>query len=166
MRVFKEEQRFTQTWLIVLLGMTMLPVLILISKTYLANRMSLLNALVVIGFVLIATGFIFICKLKTRIDDIGIHYQFFPFHFKMKTIFWKNVKDAKVRQYNPLTEYGGWGIKGGSLWKKANGIAYNVKGNIGIQLILNDNKKILIGTQNKTDANNTIDRYLHKKNYG
>ena len=162
MRVFKEEQRFTQSWLIILMVVSILPVIIIISKAYASNRMNLLNAIVVIGLVLLATGFIFICKLKTRIDEIGIHFQFFPFHFKMKTILWKDIKQAKVRKYNPLSEYGGWGIKGGLFWKKANGIAYNVKGNIGIQLIINDNKKILIGTQKKEDADNIIDRYLHK----
>lgn len=161
MRIFKEEQRFTQTWLIILMAIIMLLAIILIIKSYSANRMNLLNALVVIGLIFIATGFIFICKLKTRIDEIGIHYQFFPFHFKIKTILWKDIKNATTRTYNALLEYGGWGLKGGSLYGKK-GTAINVKGNIGIQLTLKNNKKLLIGTQKKADVNRIIARYMHQ----
>jgi hypothetical protein len=38
--------------------------------------------------------------------------------------------------------YGGWGIKRG-----IGGLAYNVSGNQGLQLVLTDGRKILIGTQ-------------------
>ncbi|MDD7885156.1 hypothetical protein [Flavivirga sp. 57AJ16] len=164
MRVFKEEQRFTQKWLIVLLSISSIFPIFIITKIFLVeNSMNLLEYISIMGMILIAIGFIFIFKLKTRIDEIGIHYQFFPFHFKMKTIFWGNIKSAKTRKYNALSEYGGWGLKGSWLGKKNNGIAINIKGNIGIQLILVDEKKILIGTQKRFDADNVIARYLHKK---
>jgi hypothetical protein len=41
-----------------------------------------------------------------------------------------------------LWEYGGWGIR--YSW---NGIAYNTKGNMGLQIVMNTGKRILIGTQ-------------------
>ena len=103
---------------------------------------------------------IFFFKLKTSIDDIGIHYQFFPFHLKMKTVFWKHIKEAKTRKYDAISEFGGWGLKGGRFWYKKNGIAINVKGNIVIQLKLANNKRILIGTQKQYDADSIIKRYL------
>ena len=162
MRIFKEEQRFTQTWLIVLMIATNIPVLILISKTYLDQKINLINFIIIISFILIASGSIFVFKLKTRIDDIGIHYQFFPFHFRMKTILWKNIKEVSTRKYDAVAEFGGWGLKGGRLWKKDNGIAINVKGDIGIQLILFDDKKILIGTQKQEAVDNILSKYSNK----
>ncbi len=113
MRVFIEKQRFTQKWLIVLLGITSIFPIIITTSFFIKGDIKLLEYLYVICLVLFATGIIFIFNLKTRIDEIGIHYQFFPFHFKMKTIFWKNIKHAKTRTYNALSEYGGWGLKGG-----------------------------------------------------
>ena len=164
MRVFKEEQRFTQKWLIILLSISAIIPVIILTKVFLQEKnMNSLTYISIVSIILIGTGFIFIFKLKTRIDEIGIHYQFFPFHFKMKTIFWKNIKQAKTRNYNALSEYGGWGLKGGWPWKKKNGIAINVKGNIGIQLTLNNYKKILIGTQKREDADKVIAKYLYKK---
>ncbi|MEP5340323.1 MAG: hypothetical protein ABJL44_05595 [Algibacter sp.] len=84
----------------------------------------------------------------------------------MKTILWDEIKHAKTRTYNPLTEYGGWGLKSGDFWGKKRGTAINVKGNIGIQLILNTNKKVLIGTQKQADANSVIAKYLEQKDNG
>ncbi len=163
MRVFIEEQRFTQKWLIIVLGITSIFPILLITKAFIENNnMGLLKFLSIISLILITVGSIFMFNLKTRIDEIGIHYQFFPFHFKMKTIFWKNIKQAGTRKYNALSEYGCLGLKAGWSLKRKKGIAINVKGDIGLQLILNDNKKILIGTQRKDDVDNVIDKYLHK----
>ncbi len=46
--------------------------------------------------------------------------------------------------------------------EKKNGIAINVKGDIGIQLTLNYGKKILIGTQNRDVIDGLLNRYLNK----
>ncbi|WP_298533227.1 hypothetical protein [uncultured Algibacter sp.] len=162
MRVFKEEQRFTQTWLIILLSISSMIPIFLITKLFYENQMSLNQYIGTMTIVLISMGLIFIFKLKTRIDESGIHYQFFPFHLKMKTILWKHIKKAKTRKYDAISEFGGWGLKGGWLWKKNNGIAINVKGNIGIQLELKNGKKVLIGTQKKHDADSVIERYLYE----
>ncbi len=161
MSVFKEEQRFTQTWLIVLLIVSILPAFIIIGKAFADGEMGVLNFISVILFILLATGIIFIFKLKTRIDDIGIHYQFFPFHLKMKIILWKSIRQANTRKYDAISEFGGWGFKGGWLWKKKNGIAINVKGHTGIQLVLNDGKKILIGTQKKSSVDSILAKYFN-----
>jgi len=40
--------------------------------------------------------------------------------------------------------------------------AINVSGDIGIQIELKNNKKILIGTQKETEAKNVLNTYLKK----
>ncbi|MDO5970538.1 hypothetical protein Q4Q35_12040 [Flavivirga aquimarina] len=167
MRIFKEEQRFTHTRLIILLCIFTMFSLLLITKFFLQeNNMGLLEFISIISLILISVGLIFIFKLKTRIDKTGIHYQFFPFHFKMKTILWKNIKLAETKKYDALSEYGGWVLKGGLLlWKKKNRMAINInmKENMGILVTLNNRKKILIGTQKRFDVDNIIAKYLRKK---
>ncbi len=164
MKVFKEEQRFTQTWLIALLGISIIIPIILITKEYLEKNSSMTTNefLLTLGGIIVSLSFIFFFKLTTRIDETGIHYQFFPFHFSLRLIKWSEVNKAYVRTYDPISEYGGWGLKGGSLWNKKNGTAINVSGDIGIQLELKNGKRILIGTQKENEAKRVLENYKDK----
>jgi len=164
MRIFKEEQRFNQTWIIALILISMLVTLGIILGTYIKdpNSFSTTELLAIIGTLILASGIIFIFKLSTRIDEKGIHYKFFPFHWSYKIITWKDLNKAYIRKYDALSEYGGWGLKGGALWNKAKGKAINVSGDVGIQLELKNGKKLLIGTQKQEDASNTIANYKEK----
>ena len=164
MRIFKEEQRFTQTWLIVLIAISMLvPIFIIIKEFSKDNStMSMNEFLFSIILMPLCVIPIFFFKLTTRIDEKGIHYQFFPFHFSARTINWSELNVAKTRKYDAITEYGGWGLKGGFLWRKSKGVAYNVSGDIGIQLEFKTGKKILIGTQLLNEANSVLKTYEEK----
>ena len=164
MKVFKEEQRFTQTWLIVLLTLSiMIPIAIIVQEYLKKNTKMTTNEFgLSLAGILVTVLFIFLFKLSTRIDEKGIHYQFFPFHFSLKTITWSEIKTAKVRNYNPIGEFGGWGIKGGSLWKKSKGKAISISGDIGIQIVLKNDKKLLIGTQREGDAKRVLGTYQNK----
>lgn len=160
MRVFKEEQRFTHLWLLTFISTVAVLLTIMFTKNFINGEVGFLKYIWFLSIALIPCVLIFLIKLKTRIDEIGIHYQFYPIHLKMKIIPWKDIKFAQTRIYNAIPEYGGWGLKSGNFGKK--GAAINIKGNIGIQLTLSNNKRILIGTQKKFDADNIISRYLHK----
>ena len=159
MKVFKEEQRFRQVWLMVLLGFSLLVPVGLIINEYIKDNTSMttnefLGSLIgIIASVLL----IFIFKLSTRIDEKGIHYQFFPFHFSMKTLLWSEITKAEVRTYDPIGEYGGWGLRYSFNKKKGN--AVNVSGDIGIQLTLKSGKKLLIGTQKKEAVSRVLKTY-------
>lgn len=164
MKVFKEEQRFVQTWLIILLGISVIvPILLIVKEYYKENTTMSINEFVfsILG-ILVSIGFIFFFKLTTRIDEKGIHYQFFPFHFSLKTILWDEIFSAEVRKYNAISEYGGWGLKGGFPFNRKRGKAINIAGNIGIQLVLKNDKKLLIGTQKENDAKRVLETYQHK----
>lgn len=160
MRIFKEEQRFTQLWLIAFISTITILLTIIFTKNFINGKMGFLKYIWLLSIILIPCALIFLIKLITRIDEIGVHYQFYPIHLKMKIIPWKDIKFAQTRIYNAIPEYGGWGLKNGNFGKK--GAAISIKGNSGIQLTLSNNKKILIGTQKKFDADNIISRYIHK----
>ena len=159
MKFFKEEQRFRQVWLMVLLGFSLLVPVSLIINEYIKDNTSMTtneflgSLIVIIASVLL----IFIFKLSTRIDEKGIHYQFFPFHFSMKTLLWSEITKAEVRTYDPIGEYGGWGLRYSFNKKKGN--AVNVSGDIGIQLTLKNGKKLLIGTQKKEAVSRVLKTY-------
>ena len=164
MKVFKEEQRFRQIWLIIILAVTtIIPITKVLHKHFTENKTittrEFTAILVVIVFSILT---LFFFKLKTKIDEKGIHYQFSPFHFSMKLIPWNQITKVGIRTYFPISEFGGWGLKGGFFFNKGRGKAINVSGNIGVQLILKNGDKILIGTQKKEEALRVLESYKNK----
>jgi len=80
-------------------------------------------------------------RLKVEISKDSLWFRYPPLIRKWKCIKKEEIVKFEIRKYNPVFEYGGWGIKGTSRNK-----AYNVSGNIGLQMYLVDGRKILIGT--------------------
>lgn len=119
--------------------------------------------LIVIASILPVFLLFYFLRLKTEIDERGIHFQFLPFQFSKKTILWNDMENCHVRTYNAIKEFGGWGYRTSF---GRGGKAYNVKGDKGIQIVLKTGKKILIGTQKEADAKEVINRYLKKRNEG
>ena len=159
MKVFEESQKFTQPWLIFLLGGILMVVLTESFKQS-AGNFTLQMLMPVIIILLVIVLFIWM-RLDTRIDESGIYYRFFPFHGSKRHIKWEELSDCYVRKYSPITEYGGWGIRGFNR-NGSRGMALNVRGNYGIQLIFKDGGKLLLGTQNPDAARKTIANYQYK----
>lgn len=159
MKTFTEIQRFNQPWLKVLLLIVLLPVFLPVILNWQDKE-----ALESITWIAVGTAtfsfllmyfLIFVLRLKTVIDSKGIHYQFIPFMRSPKSYFWRDIRECYVTKYNPLRDFGGWGYR--MSFKK--GKAVNIRGNMGIQLILNDGKKVLIGTQKTNEAETAITHF-------
>lgn len=157
---FTEKQRFNQWWIwFLLIGGNGIVAFLLIRQVALrqsvdsmhASNSDLVVALVVMLLVTVAFFFI---QLKTVISDKGIYVQLFPFQIRYTLIPWENVKRSYVRQYKPLAEYGGWGYR---VRTKKN-IAYNISGNVGLQLELINEKKILIGTLRSDEVQGVLEK--------
>ncbi len=80
-------------------------------------------------------------KLETRIDDNGIHFRYFPFIRKWRFIPKNSISSAEVISFNPLLDYGGWGMKANKTTK-----LFNVTGDQGLLIDSGESKKILLGT--------------------
>ena len=164
MKVFVEEQRFNQWWLYIILSIPLLVFLLryVFEKDVTLNRdnETLIGISITLIIVLIATLLILMIRLKTKIDENGIYYQFYPLNFSEKFIPWKEISQCYVRKYKPLTEYGGWGYRSGIGRKK--GRALNIRGNYGIQLELLNGKKLLLGTQKSADVEKVLLTYKTK----
>lgn len=151
--LFKERQKFTQLWLwVILLGINAIFLIgaylqIFEGQQFGNKSMSNQVLLLTTGLILLLTVLFMNSRLDTQIKYDGIYVRFFPFHLSFKHYPWKNITKAYVRKYNPIGEYGGWGIR---LGLPGSGRAYNISGNNGLQLEFNDHKKLLIGT-NKPD---------------
>jgi len=164
MKVYIEEQKFLQPLIIIGLSIGMFAVIIPVISDWneIIPQSFIKNLPIFSGIIIIAVVFILFLylKLKTRIDEKGVYYQFFPFQWNSKFIPWKNIDKCYVRKYNAITEFGGWGIK--FSFRKNIGKAVTTKGKIGLQLELKNGNKILIGTQKKEELKRTIQNYQHK----
>lgn len=152
---FKEEQKFTQWWLwLILIPVGILPIFGIYKQLILGDKfgdkpMSDLELVIFTLFVFSLIGFFFIMKLKTSIDKNGIQMSFFP--FVRKKVNWNEIKNTEVVNYGFV---GGWGIR---LWTKY-GTVYNMKGNKGLAIELNNGKKFLIGTQKETELKKFMEK--------
>lgn len=156
--VFTESQRFRQPWLILLFvalnGGFLYPV---IQQVILGNSIGeqpATNFELVLALLLslLFTALFFIFRLDTEISDQGISARLFPIHRSFRRFEWKDIQHIEVRQYKPLREYGGWGIRFGR-----NGKAWNIRGNQGIQLVFGNGKKLLIGTNKPEEVKKALE---------
>lgn len=147
--LFTERQQFRQWWIwLILLGVNGMLLYGAFQQGFAGRQfgdtpISNAGLLFIVGLTLLLTVLFFILRLDTQIKKNGIYVRFFPFHISFKEYPWDNISKSFVRQYNPIGEYGGWGLRLGLFGK---GKAYNVSGNKGLQIVFTDNRKVLIGT--------------------
>jgi hypothetical protein len=155
---FREEQRFRQPWIWILIlplcvggiglfGWTMVEQLV--RGRPVGNQPMPDLVLLIIGplFILLLAGLLWlmwVARLVTEVRDDGIYIRFYPFHRSFHDFLWEEIESFEARTYRPILEYGGWGIRSGSGNK-----AYNVSGNRGLQLSLGGwrSGRVLIGSQ-------------------
>jgi hypothetical protein len=113
------------------------------------------NILIALIVPVVFISMFLIIKLDTTLDSEGVKFRFFPIDMKHKVILWEDISTINTRKYSPILDYLGWGIRFG---RRGKGMAYNVSGNIGIQLVLKNNKKVLIGTQKQSE----VDQFLRQ----
>ncbi len=155
--LFSEKQQFRQGWLILIM-IWVNSIFVygiyqqIFKKIRFGNNPLGDTSLIVVSILVFAmTIFIFSFKLETQITKVGIFIRYIPFHKTFKSYPWTAIEKSYIRQYSPIGEYGGWGVRLG-----ANGKAYNVSGNMGLQLEFKDGKKILIGTNQVDDLQNAL----------
>ncbi len=161
---FYEVQQFRQTWvwilvlpislfLIILFGYGMVKQLIFGHPW--GNRPLSDTALAIMGplWILFGIGLAYLfysMKLITEARDDALYVRFFP--LTHQRIPFEDIRDCEVRTYNPIREFGGWGIRYGRGKK-----AYNVSGNRGVQLELSNGKRLLIGSQRPEELARAIE---------
>lgn len=155
--LYSENQRFNRWWIyIVTLGILIFTSYAFIRQVIFSNPLinnSISDKALIGSWIscLIITLLFFGIRLQTRIKNDGIYIRFFPFMLSYKHYVWDDLSACYVRQYSPLGEFGGWGYRFG-----AGGKAYNMSGNNGLQLVFTNKKRLLIGTQNPLEIENTL----------
>jgi hypothetical protein len=162
---FYEKQNFRQWWIWIILVLAFLiPIGIFIGDFQNQKQQvfepsaltGLMFSSIIVFFVLML---LYLANLETEIDEYLISYKFFPFHFSHKKIYWEDVDRAYVCKYSPIGDFGGWGLR----YSFRKGKAFNVSGNMGLQIILKTGKKILFGTQKQSELDELMKHLYERK---
>jgi len=155
---FAEIQKFPKTIGIIVIFITWAAFVFISFFVNDYGQIFAVNAVSFILFGIIFPVFYFSLKLATEVREDGVYIKLFPIHFSFrKAVFPEEIKRYMIKIYNPLKEYGGWGIRFGK-----NGRAYNAKGNEGILFELKDGKNILIGTQKPQEFSAAVNKMLNE----
>jgi Family of unknown function (DUF6141) len=145
--LFEESQRFSQKlFRIILLLVSGLFVYAFIHQVLMGvpfgnKPLSDRGIIAALLFLSIFNLLFYSMQLVTTIDEEAISVRFYPFHFFPKRFEWSQLQDVIVREYNPLKEYGGWGLRG--FGKKK---AMTVSGNWLVEVVFVNGQSLLIGT--------------------
>jgi hypothetical protein len=162
--IFEEKQRFNQWWLwLLMIVVGIIPIGLQIYQiNTITNHLSNISALLSFILSCFAAILVFVLffgtTLRTKFDKDGVHVRLSPFHLKWRFYAWSSIKTCQVRNYNPLTEYGGWGIKG-----TKHDRAFNISGKQGVQFEFKDGNRLLIGTQKPQDVQKWLAMNLNLK---
>jgi len=165
---FKEEQRFNQWWIwLLLISLSGFWIWQLVQQVFMGipvgNNPAPDLVVILIGLFPVMGILLFrFMILDTKIDDTGIYYRFSPFQKKYKVIKPEDLARYEVKQYKPVREYGGWGIRYGN---GKNGTAYNVKGNMGVLFEFKSGRRFMLGTQNPESIRSALNKLFSKPEY-
>jgi len=89
-------------------------------------------------------------RLVTEVRPGSVSVRLIP--FRLQPIPLAYVKEASVRRYSAAREYGGYGVRKGFLGLNLgrgarNGWAYTARGDQGVQLVMTNGFRVLIGSQ-------------------
>jgi hypothetical protein len=171
---FKEEQKFgSRSLYLIMAAIYAIPVSIFLYAFYqqfvlkqpwgdkpMSDSGLILTAILVLAVLSITSFLLFGSKLSVEVTNENLQFTFKPFINKTTKYFKSDIEKFEIREYKPIKEYGGWGIKQGI---KSIGKAYNVRGNIGLQLYLKNGKKVLIGTQRGVAINRAMIKMMEAK---
>ncbi len=175
--LFREEQKYRQPWVWLIIVPAVAGALIYFTwginqqvihdKPFGENPLPDAGLIIVAAFsILITVGLtilFYTMKMVTEIRSSGIYFRYPPLMRKFKFISRDAIESYQVRNYKPIKEYGGYGIR---VKLKSSGTAYNVRGKIGLQLVLKNGDKILLGTQRKEAIGLAMSKMMRESHEG
>ena len=150
--LFREVQRFRDVWWVMALvfGVAALQWYIFLGQIVVGapvgnNPAS--DGVVLFVWLLAGVGLpvlFLLLRLEVEVSPNAVTIRFAPLFIRV--IDQREIAGAEPVTYRPLGEFGGWGVRG---WGAR--VAYNVRGNQGVELTLTDGRRVLIGTRRATD---------------
>ena len=144
--VYIEVQRFYENRIMAVASPVLILIFIATAVHILTNPLALPGILLASAYIGTAALVVFICfymRLVTIVTPFCIEVRFIP--FVTRIIPFADIEKARIKEYRAVKEFGGWGIRCALKGKIS---ALTISGNSGLELQLEDGKRLLIGTKN------------------
>ncbi len=145
-RKFEETQKFNQWWLWLLLFVCSAPAFYALFRLD-HKEQTLATILVLLALVITPILLFVVIKMDTTITKESINLRFRP--FVSRSYKWVDVESVEVINYGFV---GGWGIRMGTKY----GTVYNVRGKMGLHVVLKSGKTFVVGTQKEKELANFL----------
>jgi hypothetical protein len=157
--IFCEKQKFNRLvrWLFILGPIVFILIVLSIAGKECTQPLQTIVMAAGLTITISVTVLLWISKLETEVRSDGLYVRFFPFHINFKKFAFEDISEYYAREYSPILEYGGWGIRFDMFGA---GKAYNARGNKGVQLVLKNGKKLLVGSQKPQELVAAIDSII------
>lgn len=145
---WREEQRLPRVIVAIVIAAAFVPWILTLTTGRPAA--SLENML---GWLVVALIGLWLSRMRmvTEVSREGIAISF-PWLWPTRRIPFPDLAGYHAVKYNPLLEFGGWGVRFGFRRR-----AYNMRGDRGVELLLRDGRRILIGSQRPEDLVAALD---------
>ena len=162
---FREVQKFRQPWVWALL-LGSIGLLFFIFGSGLIRQLGtgqpwgnqpmsdtglIVTSLITFGVSAALIWLFLIMALIVEVRDDALYIHFKP--LKRRQVAYSDIVKVEAVRYRPIMHYGGWGIRRGR-----NGWAYNVSGDQGVRLDLQDGTDLMIGSQRFVELAAAIDK--------
>jgi hypothetical protein len=138
---YHEEQHFHGALMgLLLVVMVFVVVVTVVAVVFSRPGDALLLAIAPVVVILVAS-LISLSRLDVDVTDSGVTISF-RYLWPTRRIAFADIVAVEVRRYNPLLEYGGWGVRLGP-----KGWGYMTGGDEGVQLRLRKGLPVLIGSR-------------------
>ena len=139
MNTFEEEQRLPHSVAMIIYGILAITLAIIYMTTPPTPERNIALIALLPSFAFTALLFQ-TAKMKTRVGDTGVAID--TLYVVKRRIGFDEIESAEATEYRPLRDYGGWGLR-----ISGKGKAYNMRGDRGVQLVLKNGGRVLIGSQ-------------------
>lgn len=137
---YHEEQHFHGALMGLLLVAMVFVVVVTVVAVFLSRSGDALLLAIAPVVVVLVASLISLSHLDVEVTDHGVTIAF-RYLWPTRRIGFAEIVGVEVRRYNPLLEYGGWGVRLGP-----KGWSYMTSGNEGVQLRLRKGLPVLIGS--------------------
>lgn len=153
---FEEKQYLRKTWIawLVMIPLAACVITVIAQAASEGRKAEFWIPVILVPLVFIP---LFLAWLEVRVDAAGVYYRWYPLQWRLRSLRWEEINRAEIRKYKPLPEYGGWGIKG-----TRKNRAVNMTGNTGLQLELQNGRKLLIGIGDAAALRDTLEHLRQK----
>jgi len=160
--LFEEKQRYTQWWLwLIIVSAAVIVTGVFMNAVYvqlvtgnpwgdkpLSDDALIVYALFMISCMIIMLLMFFNSVLEITVDRSGVSYRYFPLIRSWRRIDRENIQAYELKKYYLQ----GYGIKRDLRGNKT----INVKGNTGVELVMFDGIKLVLGTQKPDEFLNAL----------